>query len=44
MDLKKKYGITMQDTYVQIGPMGEKVAIWNGGGVQGILDNIKKPM
>jgi thiol-disulfide isomerase/thioredoxin len=43
-DLKKKYGITVQDTFVQIGPMGEKLAIWNGGGVQGILNNIKQPM
>jgi len=39
-----KYGITVQDTYVQIGAMGEKLAIWNGGGVQGILKNVKKSM
>jgi thiol-disulfide isomerase/thioredoxin len=43
-DLKMKYGITSQDTFVQIGPMGEKLAVWNGGGVQGILDNVKQPM
>lgn len=43
-DLKKKYGVTAQDTFVQIGPMGEKMAIWNGGGVQGILTNVKQPM
>jgi len=43
-DLKKKYGITVQDTFVQIGPMGEKLAVWNGGGVQAILDNVKQTM
>ena len=43
-DLRKKYGVTQQDTYVQIGGMGEKIAIWNGGGVDGILKNIKAGM
>ncbi len=43
-DLKARYGVTMQDTYVQIGAMGEKIAIWNGGGVDGLLMNVKKPM
>jgi thiol-disulfide isomerase/thioredoxin len=42
--LKKKYGITVQDTYVQIGSMGQKIGIWNGGGVQGVLDNIHSMM
>jgi len=32
-DLEAKYGVTAQDTYVQINPMGSKVTIWNGGGV-----------
>jgi thiol-disulfide isomerase/thioredoxin len=43
-DLKKRYGITVQDTFVQIGPMGEKVAVWNGGGVQEILAKVQKTM
>ena len=43
-DLKKKYAVTEQDTFVQIGPMGEKLAAWNGGGVTGILDKVQKPM
>ena len=43
-DLKNKYGITVQDTFVQIGPMGEKLAIWNGGGVPGIIKNLKQMM
>ena len=36
-DLKNKYRITYQDTYVQIDSKGEKLAIWNGGGMEGIL-------
>ncbi len=43
-DLKAKYGITAQDTFVQIDPMGAKLAIWNGGGVDGILKNLAKTM
>ena len=43
-ELKAKYGITVQDTYVQIDPMGAKLAIWSGGGVDGILKNLVKPM
>ncbi|HTZ52208.1 MAG TPA: thioredoxin family protein [Spirochaetia bacterium] len=43
-DLKKKYGITVQDSFVQIGAMGEKLAAWNGGGVDGILMNVQKAM
>jgi thiol-disulfide isomerase/thioredoxin len=43
-DLRSKYGVTAQDTYVQIGGMGEKLAAWNGGGVEGILKNLKKGM
>jgi thiol-disulfide isomerase/thioredoxin len=43
-DLETMYGVTMQDTYVQIGPTGKELAIWNGGGVDGILTHIVKPM
>jgi thiol-disulfide isomerase/thioredoxin len=43
-DLKAKYGITVQDTFVQIDSKGAKLAIWNGGGVDGILNNLAKPM
>jgi thioredoxin 1 len=43
-DLKAKYGITVQDTFVQIDSMGAKQAIWNGGGVDGILKNLAKAM
>jgi thiol-disulfide isomerase/thioredoxin len=39
-DLKARYGITVQDTFVQIGKDGSKLAIWNGGGVDGILAHL----
>jgi thiol-disulfide isomerase/thioredoxin len=38
-ELKKMYGITYQHTYVQIDGEGRKIAMWNGGGVDGILEN-----
>lgn len=38
--LKKKYGITYQHTFVQIDGAGEKVAVWSGGGVDDILENV----
>jgi thiol-disulfide isomerase/thioredoxin len=41
-DLKKKYGITYQHTYVQIDTDGERLAIWNGGGISGILENVSR--
>jgi thiol-disulfide isomerase/thioredoxin len=43
-DLKAKYGITVQDTFVQIDAKGGKLAIWSSGGVDGILKNLVKPM
>ena len=39
-DLKKQYGVSYQHTYVQIDADGEAVELWNGGGVEGILENI----
>ncbi len=39
-DLKMKYGITRQDTFVQIDASGMEKAIWSGGGVDGILDHL----
>lgn len=38
--LRKKYGVTYQHTYVQINDDGQKLALWNGGGVDGILSNV----
>ncbi|HUX13359.1 MAG TPA: thioredoxin family protein [Spirochaetia bacterium] len=31
--LKAKYGVTQQDTYVQIDTMGNRLTAWNSGGV-----------
>ncbi|NMA97461.1 MAG: thioredoxin family protein [Phyllobacteriaceae bacterium] len=35
-ELKAKYGVTYQNTYVQVGRDGEKVQIWNGGGIDAL--------
>jgi hypothetical protein len=39
-DLKRKYGVSHQHTYVQIDAKGEKVALWSGGGIDGVLKNV----
>lgn len=31
-DLKKQYGVTLQHTFVQVGPDGEQLAKWSGSG------------
>jgi thiol-disulfide isomerase/thioredoxin len=41
-ELEKNYGVTAQDTFVQIDPTGARLAAWNGGGVDGILARVKK--
>ena len=35
-DLKARYGVTYQNTYVQVGRDGEKLQIWNGGGIDAL--------
>ena len=42
-DLKKKYSIVMQDTFVQVDSDGNEITKWNGGGegVSPLLANIK---
>jgi thiol-disulfide isomerase/thioredoxin len=40
VELKAKYGITVQDTYVQIDANGKQKAVWVGGGVDGILSHL----
>ncbi|SFZ86417.1 Thioredoxin [Devosia enhydra] len=35
-DLKTRYGVTYQNTYVQVGVNGEKLQIWNGGGIDAL--------
>ncbi|HEY1406232.1 MAG TPA: thioredoxin family protein [Spirochaetota bacterium] len=41
--LKMKYGITMQHSYVQIGPNGEKIRAWSGSQtVANIVNYVKR--
>ena len=39
---KRTYGVTVQDTFVQIDAKGTSSAAWNGGGVDGILTRVKR--
>lgn len=40
-ELARKYGITYQHTFVQIGPNNEELAKWNGGDIDQLLSKIK---
>ena len=44
MDLKAKYGITAQHTFVSIGPKGEKEKVWNGSKTVADLISQASPM
>ena len=39
-ELKSRYGVTYQHTFVQVDRMGEKIKIWNGGLLEDLLANI----
>jgi thiol-disulfide isomerase/thioredoxin len=41
-ELERTYGVTVQDTFVQIDPTGARRVAWNGGGVEGILSRVKR--
>lgn len=43
-ELKRTYGVTAQHTYVQIDTDGEAITLWNGGGVDQVLANVKGTM
>jgi thioredoxin 1 len=34
--LKTQYGVTYQNSYVQVGRDGEKIQLWNGGGIDAL--------
>jgi thiol-disulfide isomerase/thioredoxin len=36
-ELKKRYGVTYQHTWVRIDAGGRKLAVWNGGGLDELL-------
>jgi thiol-disulfide isomerase/thioredoxin len=40
-ELERTYGVTVQDTFVQIDAKGARLAAWNSGGVDGILAHVK---
>lgn len=40
MELKKKYGITYQHTFVLVDDEGEAVTKWNGGGVEMVTEKV----
>jgi thioredoxin 1 len=40
-ELEAKYGVTHMDTFVQVDKDGQKIALWNGGGADGISKNLK---
>lgn len=35
-ELKTAFGVTYQNTFVQVSSAGEKVQIWNGGGIKAL--------
>ena len=41
-DLKKKYGVTTQHTFVQVDADGNEIAQWSGGStLEDVLENIE---
>lgn len=38
--LKRRLGVTYQDTFVQVDEAAERVGIWNGGGLAGLNANV----
>lgn len=40
-ELKAKYGVTYQHTFVQVDAEGEAITKWNGGGVNELIANVK---
>jgi thiol-disulfide isomerase/thioredoxin len=42
-DLKKKYGVPIQDVFVQIDEKGEKLKLWVAGGSRGLARNLVYP-
>ncbi|TSC87714.1 MAG: thioredoxin [Microgenomates group bacterium Gr01-1014_16] len=41
LDLKRKYAVTYQHTFVQVDEAGNELAKWNGGGLSELLQNLK---
>lgn len=41
--LKRSFGVTAQHSFVQIDKEGKKLALWNGGGLEGLLASVRRP-
>ncbi len=41
-DVRRQFGVTVQDTFVQIDSRGAKLGVWNGGGVAEILQRVAR--
>jgi thioredoxin 1 len=39
-ELKARYGVTYQDTYVRVGADGQRLRIWNGGAIAALNANV----
>lgn len=40
IELKKKYGITYQHTFVQVDEQGNEITKWSGGDIEALKDNL----
>lgn len=40
-ELKEKYGITYQHTFVQVDGQGNEITKWNGGALEAVIDRVK---
>lgn len=40
-ELKSKYGVTYQDTFVLLDSRAERVKLWNAGGIAGLNENTR---
>lgn len=41
-DLRMRYNVRMDDTFVKIGPMGQPEMMWSGGGAGGVRMHLSK--
>lgn len=40
-ELKTKYGVTYQHTFIQVDANGNQISRWNGGGIAELISNLK---
>lgn len=44
LDIKSAYGVTYQNTFVQVNTDGSKLQIWNGGGLEALNERTQFPL